>query len=188
MEHRLFKITNSELEEGFLKIDKRYFPASPVQTSLVPGSAITNGAAEAFIELQKSLNVVGDYRLSSSTNASNWGIQNSGGQLQEYDYLSAFTTFGANGVPGTFPMETLSNAFCGPISSSTFAMSTDLETSNGIEISGLNAEEQSDISLLANWQSPQVTGSTGVPSSIEVYTYYDAMIVLRENNVLELIQ
>jgi len=52
--------------------------------------------------------------------------------------------------------------------------------------------------LIANWANPQVTGSTytinsnvitgATPSSLEVYSYYDAMIVLRENNVLELIQ
>jgi hypothetical protein len=63
-----------------------------------------------------------------------------------------------------------------------------LETSNGVEISGLNAEEQSDISLLMNWTLPQVTGNASTPSNIEVYTYYDAMIILRENNVIELIQ
>jgi hypothetical protein len=67
-------------------------------------------------------------------------------------------------------------------------MAIDLETSNGIEISGLNAEEQSDISLIANWTLPQVTGASQLPSALEVYSYYDAMIVLRENNVLELIQ
>ena len=67
-------------------------------------------------------------------------------------------------------------------------MATDLETSNGVEISGLNAEEQSDIALIANWKAGQVTGSSSTPSSLEVYSYYDAMIVLRENNVLELIQ
>jgi hypothetical protein len=67
-------------------------------------------------------------------------------------------------------------------------MACSLETSNGVEISGLNAEEQSDISIIAYWSLPQVTGSAAIPSALEVYTYYDAMIVLRENNVLELIQ
>lgn len=67
-------------------------------------------------------------------------------------------------------------------------MATNLETSNGAEISGLNAEEQSDISLLVNWKGNQVTGDSNSPSLIEVYSYYDAMIILRENNVLELIQ
>ena len=75
--------------------------------------------------------------------------------------------------------------FCGSnaVGSSAFAMSTSLETSNGIEISGLNAEEQSDISLIVNYGGPQTAGF-----AIEVYVLYDAMLVLRENNVLELIQ
>jgi hypothetical protein len=62
-------------------------------------------------------------------------------------------------------------------------MATDLQTSNGIEIAGLNAEEQSDISLLVQWSAAQ----SGL-FNIEVYTYYDAMIILRENNVMELVQ
>ncbi len=62
-------------------------------------------------------------------------------------------------------------------------MSTNLETSNGIEISGLNAEEQSDIALIANWSAAQASSFV-----LEVYAYYDAMIILRENNILELIQ
>jgi hypothetical protein len=57
-------------------------------------------------------------------------------------------------------------------------MAIDLETSNGGEISGLNAEEQSDITLIARWNTPQ--GSQFV---YDIYTYIDSMIVLRENNV-----
>ncbi len=68
--------------------------------------------------------------------------------------------------------------------SSIFCMSTCLETTNGREISGLNAEEQADISLLIKFNN--ITAEYNF--NIEVFTYYDAMIVLRENNVLELIQ
>lgn len=53
----------------------------------------------------------------------------------------------------------------------------------GVEISGLNAEEQSDIALQIYWKSSQAQANV-----IEVYSYYDAMWVLKENNVLELIQ
>jgi len=52
-----------------------------------------------------------------------------------------------------------------------------------LEISGLNAEEQSDISLLVNYGAAQQSGYV-----VEVYAYYDAMIILRENNVLDLVQ
>lgn len=189
----------STLQNYQFRIGGRYFPAAPVQCSASVGSAISNGAAEAYVELTKALNIVGDYRLSTGVNASKWGVQSeSTGLLQEYDYSFALRSFSASGTTTLTALEGSANAFAGSLASSCFAMSTDLETSNGIEISGLNAEEQSDISLIANWKNAQVTGSSGTigsntitggtPSSLEVYSYYDAMIVLRENNVLELIQ
>ena len=52
-----------------------------------------------------------------------------------------------------------------------------------MEISGLNAEEQSDISLMATYSAPQAAGYV-----MEVYAFFDAMLILRENNVLDLIQ
>jgi hypothetical protein len=178
----------SSLQTYQFRIGGRYFPAAPVQTSTNIGSAISNGACEAYVELSKALNIVGDYRLSTGCNTQKWGMQNAAGSLQEFDYSQVFTGFASNGVPVVATLESATNAFCGTLGSQCFAMATDLETSNGVEISGLNAEEQSDIALIANWKSSQVTGSTGSPSVLEVYSYYDAMIVLRENNVLELIQ
>lgn len=189
----------STLQNFQFRIGGRYFPAAPVQCSSSVGSAISNGGAEAYVELSKALNIVGDYRLSTGVNASKWAVQGtSGGLLQEYDYTFAIQSFGSAGVIAAASVENKANSFCGTLASSCFAMSTDLETSNGVEISGLNAEEQSDIALIANWKASQVTGATqsinsntitgGSPSSLEVYSYYDAMIVLRENNVLELIQ
>lgn len=110
--------------------------------------------------------------------------------LPEFDYRYNVVRW-RNGAPIVFGVEgfvadglTLGgNAFCGNQGSSCFAMAIDLETSNGGEISGLNAEEQSDITLIARWNTAQ--GSQFV---YDIYTYIDSMIVLRENNVLELIQ
>lgn len=188
----------STLQSYQFRIGGRYFPAAPVQCSVNVGSSISNGGAEAYLELQKALNVVGDYRLSTSCNASKWALQNAGGLLQEYDYMTSLRIVGAGGVPLVTTVESKFNAFSGTLGSQCFAMAVDLETSNGVEISGLNAEEQSDIALIANWKQGQQTGVTqslngntitgNVPTSLEVYSYYDAMIVLRENNVLELIQ
>jgi len=190
--HALFFDTSSNgqssLQTYQFRIGGRYFPAAPVQTSTNIGSAISNGACEAYVELSKALNIVGDYRLSTGCNTQKWGMQNANGSLQEYDYSQVFTGFATNGVPVVQTLESATNAFCGTLGSQCFAMATDLETSNGVEISGLNAEEQSDIALIANWTTSQQTGSTVAPSVLEVYSYYDAMIVLRENNVLELIQ
>jgi len=70
------------------------------------------------------------------------------------------------------------NAFAGNMGSGCFAMAIDLETSQGTEISGLNAEEQSDISLIARYSAFQQNGFI-----FDVYTYVDSMIVLKENNV-----
>lgn len=173
----------SALQNFQFRIGGRYFPAAPVQCSTVVGGSTSNGGAEAYVELSKALNMVGDYRLSSSCNTNRWAIQaTGGGGLPEYDYSYSLKYTETNGVTRySGIIESATNSFCGTAGSGCFAMATDLETSNGVEISGLNAEEQSDISLLVNYKAAQVAG-------LEVYTYYDAMIVLRENNVLELIQ
>jgi hypothetical protein len=188
----------STLQNYQFRIGGRYFPAAPVQTSTNVGSAISNMGAEAYVELSKALNIVGDYRLSTGCNTSKWGQQSDGGKLFEFDYSTTLLSFGATGIVDAINVANTTNAFCGALGTQAFGMATDLETSNGVEISGLNAEEQSDIALIANWKSGQVTGAThtagttsiagGIPSTLEVYSYYDAMIVLRENNVLELIQ
>lgn len=119
------------------------------------------------------------------------GVPSSFGILPEADYKYTVCRW-QNGSPVLYPVENAnalggagSNAFSGNVGSSCFAMAIDLETSNGGEISGLNAEEQSDISLIARWNNPQ--GSTA-GTIMDIYTYIDSMIVLRENNVLELIQ
>jgi len=97
--------------------------------------------------------------------------------------VSVTTIASGTGIPTVTPSST-----GGDLGSQCFAAAISLETSNGIEISGLNAEEQSDISFLCNWADTQRSGAAGVPSSLECYVYYDAMIVLEENNVVKLIQ
>ena len=197
--------------EGILFILKilisfRYFPAQPVQLSTNLGSNTTNGGAEAFVELQKALNCVGDYRLSTSCNTNRWatpctlysnrpgasintnyGPNAALSQLNELDYSQSITGFTVGGNPlytavTRYAAGVLGNAFGSQLGSSCYASAIDLETSNGIEISGLNAEEQSDIAFIANWSSPQSN------FNINVFSYFDAMIVLKENNVLLLIQ
>jgi len=213
--HAMLMSTSSvggTLQNYQFRIGGRYFPAAPVQVSSNVGSVFCNGGAEAYIELGKALNMTGDYRLSSGINAAKWAIPPGSfatqaaqgvptvvsGVLHEFDYSNSIGVFSNNGIPSIRAIESKVNAFSGTQGSSCFAMATDLETSNGVEISGLNAEEQSDISLIANWSAAQDGGSpytingnviAGLtPAALEVYSYYDAMIVLRENNVLELIQ
>lgn len=160
------------------------------------GGFISNGGAEAFLELQKALNCVGDYRLSTSLTSNRWALPPFFAALatpvatafNELDYGIGITGWSAFGHPLVTYVpnqsgSTTGNSGQGGVGSVAFCMATDLQTSNGVEIAGLNAEEQSDISLLVQW-----SGAQSSAFNIEVYTYYDAMIILRENNVMELVQ
>lgn len=155
------------------------------------------------MELAKALNTLGDYRLSTPLNALDWAynpgsVDSTDGVvfniLPEFDYDYSHRGYKWTGSPviarTTQPGQStatiannFSSIYSGVIPSAQFAMAIDLETSNGLEISGLNAEEQSDISLIARYSDPQQSGFV-----YDVFTYIDAMIVLRENNVLELIE
>lgn len=177
------------LESYQYRIGGRYFPASPVQVGT--GAGINTGGAEAFLELQKALHTVGDSRLSTNASMVNWNrpytaaIGGAATSVNESDGSFYTTTDGltpfyvAAGDP-------VAQAYGVPISargSDAFCFSTCLETTSGMEISGLNAEEQSDISLNIKWN----TSGGGSDFMIETYVFYDAMIVLRENNVITLI-
>lgn len=118
-----------------------------------------------------------------------WAIQaTAAGVLPERDFNHTILYQTATtGVPvymastAGFP-STLTNGTSGTTGSSCFAMAINLETSNGVDISGLNAEEQSDISFMCTWRQNQIT------ANLEVYSYVDSMLVLRENNMIELIK
>ena len=158
---------SATLQDYQYRIGGRYFPASPVQSAIDSGSSIPNGAAEAMIELQKALNQLGDYRLSSGVSTKTWGIglcyngEATGTAVRGcYDYpysehdfttsligvqngialMSGVTSYNNSTATTTAPAG--GNAFAGNTGSANFAMAIDLETSNGVEISGLNAEEQ----------------------------------------------
>jgi hypothetical protein len=185
------------------RIGGRYYPAAPVQVSVSSGSARCNGGAEAFVELQKALNVVGDYRLSTGCNVARWGIMpfntavGLGGittTLAESDYAHTLVGYNIDGRARvrqvTYPgrsngsgFATSANAFSGNMGSQCFAMAIDLEASNGVEISGLNASEQSDIALVATYAKPQNNSF-----NIEVYCYFDAIMILYEHNMVKLIE
>ena len=119
--------------EGFY-IDIRYFPAAPVQCSLSLGSSVPNGGAEAYAELEKALNIVGDYRLNTANNASRFAVtrgNNSNVNPNSADYAVVSPSFVAGGQ--TAPTTALLKApYNGATGSTCFCMATSLETSNGI--------------------------------------------------------
>jgi len=161
------------------RIGGRYFPASPVQGYLGGAATINNGGCEAFLELQKALNCVGDYRLATSVTTMRWGSPYLA-TVSELDY----TADAYWNTDGSIQLNTAQvSPLIGGVGAACYCAAIDLETSNGVEISGLNAEEQSDIAFIGQWSAAQASGFT-----LTVFTYYDAMLILRENNVLELIQ
>ena len=187
--------------------------------SIDVGGKVTNGACEAWVELQKALNCFGDRKLSPAVNTLKWAMNGyypvannlslttanvtdiNGANatykptLPEYDYSDQLLVWLPNGsaIARSFLRFGAANEMgnrAGNLGSCCYASAIDLETSSGAEISGLNAEEQSDISFIARWSHSQSSGGASgvaVPCVFEVYTYVDAMIVLRENNVMELI-
>jgi hypothetical protein len=185
------------------RIGGKYFPASPVQCASPSGDY--PAGAEPFVELQKALNTLGDYRLSAPVNFLRWaqpfamsfkemtlpypypsdgGAATYGTTVNEGDcnfQCTAWSDFGTMGKGQGTIFQPVGGA-SGNVGSTCFVMAIDLETTNGLEVSGLNAQEMSDISLLAYYSGQQ--GSTFVT---ETYAYYDSMLVLQPNNNIELI-
>jgi len=179
--------TGSTMQQYQYRIGGRYFPAAPVQLSAGVGLSMPNGGAEAYVELAKFLNIVGDSRLKTNLTTLCWAvpaiINQAVNLLPEYDYSFSITGYNGNGTPVYSPCETQYSAQSGNAPSCIFTAAINFETSNGIEISGLNAEEQSDISFNVIWSGSQAAGF-----QIEAFTYVDVMWVLRPNNYLDLIQ
>jgi hypothetical protein len=177
------------------RIGGLYYPQSPVQCTTTVGGNLSNGGAEAFVELQKALNTVGDYRLSSGVNPIRWCINqplnfiDSWGGNQVMAGEADFHCFSKEVTAGSNPNQIVSIAtvqaspIAGNFGSSCFAAAVNLETSSGLEISGLNAEELSDITFSAYYSTNQSN-----QFAFEAYTYVDKMIVLKENNVVVLIE
>jgi len=169
------------------RLGGRYYPGAPVQLAFNTGSSYNNGGAESFQEMQKFLNNVGDYRLQPNVSTLNWAVSanttTSINLLSEYDYSYDLIGYQQTGQQITVLREQTTSAYAGNLPSSCYANCINFETSNGVEISGLNAEEQSDIAYVVRWSAPQAPGFL-----VECYPYIDKMLVLRPNNVLELIE
>jgi hypothetical protein len=202
----------STLQTYQYRIADRYYPGRPVEFFNIGGPNICNGGSEGYYELMKALQIIGDYRLSPPINCNRWATPPSmvnvttqgtsiytgnspniisGTPFNELDYVCDIVGW-EKGCPLMIPQQVAGaasvivgddgNTFCGNVGSSCFAMAINLETSNGVEISGLNAEQQSDIAINAVWSAAQSN------FTFEVYTFYDAMLILRSGNDMDLIQ
>lgn len=187
----------NSLQSYQYRIGDRYYPSQAVQFTSIGSASVSNGGAEGYMELQKAMNTMGDYRLSPSVNSNRWAMppataaitptgSGTATSLNELDYVCSVASW-TKGCP-TYTMvqkadATAGNSFSGNVGSNCFTMALNLETSNGVEISGLNAEQQSDIALNAVWSAGQNTNFI-----YEVFTYYDAMLILRSGNNMDLIQ
>lgn len=202
----------SVLQEFQWKAGSRYYPAQPVQcASTVSGVLVSNGGAEAYSLLADALNIVGDQRLSTTSDSCNWispRLTILGGGIavakystnisifNEYDgkyasvgyldngTLRVYETESSSKITGTyFAGDALYEGRCvsGNLTSEQFVFAINFETSNGLEISGLNGLEQSDLSLTVKWSAAQ-NGSGFV---VNTWVYKDVMMILFENNVVE---
>ncbi|MES2875517.1 MAG: hypothetical protein V4708_17465 [Bacteroidota bacterium] len=65
-----------------------------------------------------------------------------------------------------------------------FATAIGLETSNGMEVSGLNAAQMSEIQFRAVYTKSQVCGASNEATLFTFFVHYDSMITLKANNVV----
>lgn len=158
------------------RIGGKMYPSQPI----VCGSGgRPNGGAEAYIEFAKALNIVGDYRLSTPITPSRW-------QLTYSDATTGAPSVRSHAVdwPTAEKAKDVNHSYHYGNGPSFFVIAADLETSRGSEVSGLNGEEQNDIALMIEYNDK--TDQT--VASYKTFVYYDALLVLRENNLVELIK
>lgn len=145
------------IDEFQWRIGGRYFPSQPVKCN--------NGGAEALIELQKALNLLGDYSLAPPVHQKNW--------------------MAPRGL---------------------FVISSEFEATNGFEMSGINAEELADLALVIKLQGGGNARANSTATAVAydsadfgnatdigkmyctTFVNYDALIIIRPNNVMELVQ
>lgn len=147
------------------RIGGKYYPSQAVECGDLMSS---NGAVEAYTEFAKALNIVGDYRLSTAANTYRWSPQVNGVASSHCIDWNARDNAKAN--------EHKRGPTC-------FVVAGNFETSNGEEVSGMNGEEQNDIALLLKY-----TGFQNKGCNYNVFIYYDVLLVLRDNNLVELIK
>ena len=137
------------IAEFWWRIGGRYFPSQPVRCY--------QGAPEAFIELSKALDNLGDYTRGSQISARRWAghytddnnTQSEGGGEA---FIMACGFENVDVMPGT--------------------------------ISGINAEEQSDVALNIKTRG----GIVPFQKTLVIFMYYDCVMVVQAGNNVVLLQ
>lgn len=169
------------LQRFQFRVGSKYYPLQPVECGDTVNS---NGAAEAYAEFAKTLNILGDTRLSTSITPTRWSRfvgGNGRGAALNTPVSYAMDWVGAEyGATAGGNSAVIGEGQYGP---SMFVMASSFETSDGSEISGINGEEQNDITVNAFWNITQA-GVTELKSFIA----YDAIMMIGANNLVELIK
>lgn len=144
---RLTNGTQAPVETFQYRVGGRYYPAQPVRCLY--------GAAEAYVELSKALDNLGDYTRGSQISAYRWASYADDTAAQYEQGGEAF------------------------IMSASFE-NTDVSPGT---IAGINAEEQSDIAITIKTRA----STAPVNKKLDVFMYYDSLLVIRPGNNVELI-
>lgn len=187
---------NAAIIDSFqFRIGNMYYPASPIMNTTISG--YRTGSVEPLQEFLKTLNKTND-RLTNISN-SRWNFPSC-----QYSYYTASANIGlptilgaaerrlnygkqyTSSVTGVIDSTWTITGAAAPdltngIGSSFFCFAINLESSNGAEISGLNAEEQSDITLNIKW-------SGNIPEGLlelAAYCQVDQALLIKDNNRVE---
>lgn len=136
----VYKSDGGRIKQFQFRVGGQYYPAQPVRCD--------GGGGEAYVELLKAVNYLGDYTVPTNIDYTNW------------------------------------TNFIRPKGPTKFIMATELENTDVMpdSISGINAEEQNDIAL-----NIQAIGSTVTTKQLSVYCHYDALLIIRDQNTVDLV-
>lgn len=159
-------ITTGHLQSYQYRIGGKMYPNQPVSNDIAgsSGAGQSAGGAEVYNEFARAFNTLGDYRIGLGVNSNRFSRIGSGqgtSSWNDWSLLKKEYVFGP----------------------SSFVVAGYFETSDGTEISGLNGEEQNNIALTLNYSSPQ-----SASAQYTTFTYFDALMIIRENNVVEFIK
>ena len=140
------------------RVGGRYYPSQPVRCM--------GGGSEAYCELMKTLNMLGDY-----TKASN---------IDQYTFTSSLAYQSTTSLTPTSDLPSVASY---KHLDGKFIIACEFENIDVMPdtIAGINAEEQSDIALNIK------ATDTSVNKKLDVFIHYDCLIVVKDANIVELI-